>query len=134
MKLTTLALTLALAASSAYAQDDFESRFLQDLDLDEVEEEEEVILKLTCPQRAKKLGDKCYLKSDAYHSKTRDVKLQELWKTLVPDENVVAAVRPLYWTEAPQFFTQKANGSFCQRSDELSRNRTKTTHTQGLVA
>ena len=108
MKLTTLALTLALAASSAYAQDDFESRFLQDLDGKDFEEEEAVLLKLTCQQKAQKLGDICYLRSDAYHAKTRDVKLQELWKTLVPDENVVAAVRPLYWTEAPQFFTQRA--------------------------
>jgi len=113
MKLSTLALTLALAASSAYAEADFESRFLEDVDSLDFEEEEEVILKLSCTQRAQKLGDKCYLKSDAYQTKTRDVKLQELWKTLVPDENVVAAVRPLYWTEAPKFFTQKANGSFC---------------------
>ena len=131
MKLSTIALTLALAAASAYAEADFESRFLQDID---GEEEEAVILKLSCKQKAQKVGDTCYLKSDVYQAKTRDVKLKELWKTLVPDENVVAAIRPLYWTEAPQFFTQKANTTFCQRSDVLAHNRLKTTHTQGLVA
>ena len=35
MKLSTLALTLALAASSAYAEADFESRFLQGLEEEE---------------------------------------------------------------------------------------------------
>jgi len=38
------------------------------------------------------------------------------------------------WTKHPNFFTQRANGSFCQRSDELSKRRPKTMHTQGLVA
>ena len=32
------------------------------------------------------------------------------------------------------FFTQKAVGSFCTKSDEMNFNREKTTHTQGLVA
>ena len=38
------------------------------------------------------------------------------------------------WEDFPNFFTQKANGSFCQKSDILSRRRPKTVHTQGLVA
>lgn len=38
------------------------------------------------------------------------------------------------WKEFDNFFVQKANGPFCDSSDELRRNRKKTTHTQGLVA
>lgn len=40
----------------------------------------------------------------------------------------------LKWTKHDQFFTQRANVSFCAQSDEINRNRPKTTHTQGLVA
>ena len=39
-----------------------------------------------------------------------------------------------YWAEFNQIFTNSSNGSFCQNSDEMKRNRLKTTHTQGLVA
>ena len=39
-----------------------------------------------------------------------------------------------YWAEFATQFTGVANGSFCQNSDEMKRNRLKTTHTQGLVA
>ena len=38
-----------------------------------------------------------------------------------------------YWAEFATQFTGVANGSFCQNSDEMKRNRLKTTHTQGLV-
>ena len=38
------------------------------------------------------------------------------------------------WKEFDNFFVQKANGPFCDSSDELRKNRKKTTHTQGLVA
>jgi len=38
------------------------------------------------------------------------------------------------WTKHDQFFTQKANTSFCARSDMMPTRRLKTTHTQGLVA
>ena len=61
---TLLAVTLAVSASYANAEADLESRFLQDLEdgedfedafleLDEEDdEEEEVVLRLTCKQRA----------------------------------------------------------------------------------
>ena len=38
------------------------------------------------------------------------------------------------WEKFPEFFTQKSVGSFCTKSDEMNKNRNKTTHTQGLVA
>lgn len=38
------------------------------------------------------------------------------------------------WKEADNFFTKKANGSFCNASDEIRLKRPKTTHTQGIVA
>jgi hypothetical protein len=54
---------------------------------------------------------------------------------LVPDaSNHDVAVKPLMWKEFDNFFTQKANGPFCDSSDELRKRRKKTTHTQGLVA
>ena len=43
-------------------------------------------------------------------------------------------MQPLFWAELNQIFTNKPAGSFCQNSDEIQRNRLKTTHTQGLVA
>ena len=38
------------------------------------------------------------------------------------------------YTKFPRFFTQKANVTYCNDSDEMKRGRSKTTHTQGLVA
>jgi len=38
------------------------------------------------------------------------------------------------WKEFDDFFRQKAQGPFCVASDEIGRMRTKSTHTQGLVA
>jgi len=53
----------------------------------------------------------------------------------VPDaSNHSVPVKPHMWKEFDNFFTQKANGPFCDSSDELRSNRKKTTHTQGLVA
>jgi len=40
----------------------------------------------------------------------------------------------LLWADFPKFFTQKANGSFCQSSDGLRGKRFKTVHSQGVVA
>jgi len=61
--------------------------------------------------------------------------LEQLWTTLVPDENDFT-VEPMafYWKEFPNFFTQKANGSFCLPGDAAKWKRKKTTHTQGVVA
>jgi len=39
-----------------------------------------------------------------------------------------------FWSAFPDVFTQKANGSFCQRADAMQFNRKKSTHTQGVVA
>ena len=52
----------------------------------------------------------------------------------MPDPTVEDKPADFKWTEFPRFFTQKAQGSFCQRSDEMHFKRVKTTHTQGLVA
>jgi len=38
------------------------------------------------------------------------------------------------WTENDQFFKQRANVTFCVRSDESKAKRSKTTHTEGLTA
>ena len=38
-----------------------------------------------------------------------------------------------YWADFATQFSGAENGSFCQNSDEMKRNRLKITHTQGLV-
>ena len=58
-----------------------------------------------------------------------------LWEMLVPDANNHSVpVRDFMWKEVDNFFVQKANGPFCDASDELRVKRAKTTHTQGIVA
>jgi hypothetical protein len=61
--------------------------------------------------------------------------MKALWGRLVPDVNNHDTEPNEYWYgKFPQFFTQKAQVSFCNNSDEIRKNRHKTTHTQGLVA
>ena len=65
--------------------------------------------------------------------------MAELWKELVPTyetdpESNDVEPKEFPWELFPNFFRQKGNGSFCQSSDEIKKNRPKTTHTQGLVA
>jgi len=53
----------------------------------------------------------------------------------VPDaSNHSVPVKAHMWKEFDNFFTQKSNGPFCDNSDEMSKKRKKTSHTQGLVA
>merc|ERR1712110_1206517 len=82
---------------------------------------------------------KMYFKSPTYKAKTRKEKMTDLWKVLVPtfeEDEDLNDVEPkeFPWELFPNFFRQKGNGSFCQSSDEIKKNRPKTTHTQGLVA
>lgn len=53
---------------------------------------------------------------------------------LVPDETVVEEPTPFFWSKFDEFFQNKASGPFCNVGDELNKNRTKTSHTQGIVA
>ena len=71
-----------------------------------------------------------YFKSDEYQDKFRDEKMKDLWQMITEDDTML----DYYWAEFNQIFTNKPGGSFCQDSDEMQKNRLKTTHTQGLVA
>ena len=53
---------------------------------------------------------------------------------IIPDPDVEEEPMDFYWKEFDNFFRQKAQGSFCDNSDELRTKRLKTTHTQGIVA
>jgi len=65
-----------------------------------------------------------YFKSPTYQLKPRNEKMNDLWNILVPtfetapDLNEVEP-KSFPWTLFPNFFKQKANGSFCQDSDEI---------------
>lgn len=61
-------------------------------------------------------------------------KLHELWKMIIPDENVIEEPMGFMWKEFDNFFSQRSNTSFYFNSDELRQKRLKTTHTQGVVA
>lgn len=51
-----------------------------------------------------------------------------------PDPSTAATVAPLLWSDFDDMFNNNPNGSFCQNSDEMKRDRLKTSHTQGVVA
>merc|ERR1712038_1427886 len=75
-----------------------------------------------------------YFKSPTYQNKTRQENMTDLWNILVPtfetDSNLNdVEPKSFPWSQFPKFFKQKANGSFCQSSDEIPPQRTKTTHT-----
>ena len=61
-------------------------------------------------------------------------KLHELWKMIIPDENVIEEPMGFMWKEFDNFFSQRSNTSFYFNSDELRQKRLKTTHTQRVVA
>ena len=58
-------------------------------------------------------------------AKSKEEKMNELWAEILKNDEPME----YYWEEMPLFFTQKANGSFCQRPDTLNKKRLKTTHT-----
>lgn len=60
--------------------------------------------------------------------------MEELWSMIVPDPNVVEEPAPYNYAAFPDYFTNDANGSFCQFADEQQFRRVKMTHTQGVVA
>jgi hypothetical protein len=107
----------------------------ENIDCDTPEDQAEDAEPLRALQRARV----AYFKSPIYQGKASQEKMAELWNVLVPtfednpDLNEVE-IKPFPWTLFPNFFRQKGNGSFCQSSDELKKNRPKTTHSQGLVA
>ena len=71
-----------------------------------------------------------YFKTDEYQAQDREHKMNDLWTMITKDDTML----DYFWADFAKIFTNKANGSFCQNSDELKRNRPKTTHTQGVVA
>ena len=53
---------------------------------------------LACLKKAKTPDDKCYFKSNIYHSKNRDEKMSELWSKLVPNANIEEQPADFMWT------------------------------------
>jgi hypothetical protein len=70
-----------------------------------------------------------------YKKQSREDKMEDLWSMLVPNgDSTGVEPNPYWYAKFPEFFTQKAQVTFCNNSDEIKRNRNKTMHTQGLVA
>jgi hypothetical protein len=70
-----------------------------------------------------------------YKNQSREDKMEDLWSMLVPDgDSTGVEPNPYWYAKFPEFFTQKAQVTFCNNSDEIKCNRNKTMHTQGLVA
>ena len=86
------------------------------------------------PCKVRATGPKwgCWFRSNNYQAQTRQKKLEQLRDKIV--EGQIEETTPFMWTKFPNFFTQKANTTFCIKSDQLPKNRPKTVHTQGLVA
>ena len=63
--------------------------------------EEEPVVKLTCKDKAKVPGDRCYFKSHAYMAKSKEEKLAELWTEILKDDEPME----YYWSEFPNMFT-----------------------------
>ena len=134
-----LAATSALAAQMAWAGQEFglinESgltdaglRLLpgEDGDVLSADAVVEPVKKKTCKERMQEPADGlCYFRSIVYMAKSKEEKMNELWAEILKNDEPME----YYWEEMPLFFTQKANGSFCQRSDTLNKKRLKTTHT-----
>lgn len=61
-----------------------------------------------------------YFASSTYKAKSRQDKMEDLWRMLVPDENDHSVVpRAYYWKEFDHFFTTNANRAFCRDDDEI---------------
>ena len=65
-----------------------------------------------------------------YIAKTRQDKMTDLWGMIDEDHTV----SELPWERFYKIFTNDANGSFCQDSDEMKDGREKINHRQGVVA
>ena len=61
--------------------------------------------------------------------------MEDLWGMLVPDaDSSEVEPQPVSYVRIPEFFTQRAETTFWDTSDEIKKNRFKMNHTQGLVA
>jgi len=69
-----------------------------------------------------------------YKSGDRQTKLNQLWSKLVPNDDADTEPADFDFVEFPSFFTQRAQVTFCNNSDEIKKNRVKSMHAQGLVA
>ena len=64
-------------------------------------EPKEKKIKLSCKVRAKKPGDTCYFRSNAYFAKSATDKIDELWRQILVDDEPMS----YYWSEFPNIFT-----------------------------
>ena len=99
MRYSTITFTLAVTASIAHAQQEMnENRFGVFRNQWQ-----------PCWVSAKITADKCYFKSETYHEKTREEKLEELWGRILPNPELGEEVpRETPWADMPKFFTTRS--------------------------
>ena len=114
MRYSTLMFTLAVTASIAHA----DQELIVDADSLDV----------------RSLQNAGYFSSAGYLSKSRSVKLTELWTKILPNARRPTPARDQPWEDLPKMFTSNSKRAFTRNGDEKPRNDTKNSHTQGLVA
>ena len=93
--------------------------------------------KLTCKERVngpEDIDEPCFFMTDFFLTQTAAVKSEQIWTKITEDTDAESEPIGIWWDKFDNFFTQKANGSFCNRSDQTRVKRPKIVHNQGLVA
>ena len=106
MHYSSIAFTLAITSSIAYADQDFNEDGFGAFRPREMSQNKY----RPCWERALTVGDKCYFKSPLYQAKSRTQKMTELWGKIVSGDQ---EPRKQAWADFPKFFTEKSNNAFC---------------------
>ena len=79
-----------------------------------------------------------YFAQPYWDEKKAAEKLAVLWDMLVPTDadgnEVVTGPQDFRFKDLPEMLEENQNNSFCVRSDEIRKNRSKVVHGQGLHA
>lgn len=71
-----------------------------------------------------------FFRGDDWKERSAEEKFELLWEQIVADDTV----QHYMWRRHDEFFLKRSQATFCQQHDEMPRGRSKTTHTQGVVA
>lgn len=128
---TTFAFTIVLAGELPDADilelEEDEADDFDDADL-ALEDGDRILEAQKCKETATSADEWCWFRSNNYQALEGWEKLEELQKKI--KGSLTDKSPELMWTENDQFFKQRANVTFCVRSDETRKKRPKSTHTE----